>query len=164
MSLGDRVRHAAQLADAGGGVDGARLVERGRPAWRALGRLAERVGADERLALVGGGVDGDVHGVREHGDQDGDAEQEPELARRVEHARPGALDAAGHDAHAGGEQRRQGEPDAGADQRAAPEHRAERGGAVQVAERDEAGGATSAPAHRRQARPEPVGEPAGERA
>ncbi len=98
---------------------------------------------------IGGAVDGDAHRVGEHRDDDRDPEQKAELARRVEHARAGALVAAGHRAHAGGQQRRQREANAGAHQPAAPEHAGERVGACHVPEREEAGGAEQGTDHRR---------------
>ena len=154
--------HSAQLAHARCGVDGARLVERGDEA--VLDRLAEScVAAREGLALVRGLIHGAVHGVREDGDEDGHAEQKAELARRVEHAGAGALDAAGYGAHAGGEQRRQREADAGADERAAPEHRAHGVGAREVPERHETGGRDERAGHRRQPGSDPVRQPAGDR-
>ena len=160
--LGDGVRHLADLAHAGGGVDGARLVERLDEAVLAPGADAGLC-ARERLACVGGAVHGGAHGVREHRHEDGDAEQEAELAGGVEDAGAGAPDAAGHDAHAGGGERRQRQTEAGADERGAPEHLGQGRSARQVPEGEQAGGAQQGAGHGQRARPETVDEAAAER-
>ena len=157
--LGDRVGDPADLLHAGGRVDGPDLVE--LLDQTLLDRLADAVlRPRERLRLVRGAVHGLPHAVREHRHEDRDAEQKAELAGRVQHARSGALVAAGDGAHAGGEQRRQREADAGSDEGAAPDHGARRGGAREVPQGDEPGGVTRAPVTASAAWPDTVGEPA----